>query len=152
VELVSERRFVFPVTVEQLWWALAETDQYRRWWPWLTAFEGDGLVAGGHWRCTVRPPLPYSLRFAIHLDTVTPPDLVTARIDGDIVGRARLELADHDGGAEVRLTSSLAPSNRAFAIVAAVAGPIVRRGHDWVLDTGARQFAGRAMPRRDGPR
>jgi hypothetical protein len=30
-------------------------------------------------------------------------------------------------------------------VVAGVAAPLVRRGHDWVLDTGARQFRDRAL-------
>jgi hypothetical protein len=93
----------------------------------------------------VRPPLPYSLRFTLHLDDVVPPTLVTAHVTGDIAGHARIDLTDHDEGTQVRLTSVLAPSNPAFAVVAAVARPIVQRGHDWVLDTGARQFAARAV-------
>jgi uncharacterized protein YndB with AHSA1/START domain len=145
MELDSDRLYVFPVPPEQVWRALAATDDYRRWWPWLTAFEADGLFAGSRWRCTVRPPLPYSLRFTLDLDDVVPPALVTAHVTGDIAGLARVDLADHDEGTEVRLTSALTPSNRAFAIVAALARPVVHRGHDWVLDTGARQFARRAI-------
>jgi uncharacterized protein YndB with AHSA1/START domain len=145
VELESDRRFVFPSPPERVWDALSATGEYQRWWPWLTAFEAPGLVAGGLWRCTVRPRLPYSLRFAIRLDRVVPPALVTARISGDIAGHARLVLTAHADGSEVRLTSVLAPGNRAFAVLAAMASPIVRRGHDWVLDTGARQFVGRAI-------
>lgn len=143
MELASERLYVFPVPPEDVWRALAATGDYRRWWPWLTAFEADGLAAGNRWRCTVRPPLPYSLRFTIHLDHVVPPALVTAHVTGDIAGSARVELTGHADGTHLRLTSVLAPSNRAFAIVAAVFRPVVQRGHDWVLDTGAQQFARR---------
>ena len=139
------RLYVLPARPEQVWCALAATGEYRRWWPWLTAFEADGLVAGGQWRCTVRPPLPYSLRFTVHLDEVVPPALVTAHVTGDIAGDARVDLADHDEGTQVRLASVLTPTNPAFAIIAAVARPIVQRGHDWVLDTGARQFARHAV-------
>ena len=147
MELDSDRRYVFPVSPDTMWRALAATDEYRRWWPWLTEFEADGLVAGSRWRCTVRPPLPYSLRFTLCLDDVVPPALVTARVTGGIAGYARVDLAAHDEGTQVRLTSVLSPSNRAFAIVAAVARPVVRRGHDWVLDTGAQQFGRRAVDR-----
>jgi len=147
VELQSDRRWVFPAPPQRVWQALADTGEYRRWWPWLTSFEAGSLAAGERWHCTVRvrPPLPYSLRFDIHLDEVVCPRLVTADVSGDIVGRARLDVHDHDAGAEVRLTSALAPSSRGFAALATVARPIVRRGHDWVLDTGARQFLGRAI-------
>ena len=53
--------------------------------------------------------------------------LVTAHLTGDITGHARVDLADHDEGTQVRLTSVLSPSNRAFAILAAVARPVVRQ-------------------------
>ena len=63
-------------------------------------------------------------------------------MDGDIGGTARIEV-EPDGvdGSRVRLRSTLAPRSRAFAALATVARPIVSRGHDWVLDTGAAQFA-----------
>jgi uncharacterized protein YndB with AHSA1/START domain len=145
VELVSDRRYPFPVPPVALWSAITATDDYRRWWPWLRAFEADGLVAGGRWRCTVRPPLPYTLRFTIHLDEVEPSRLVTSHITGDIRGTARIEVTQVPMGSEIHLVSTLSPSNRAFGFVAAIARPIVRRGHDWVLDTGAEQFVSRAL-------
>ncbi len=43
------------------------------------------------------------------------------------------------------LHSSLAPGNTALAIVSRFAAPIARFGHDWVLDSGARQFIARAV-------
>jgi uncharacterized protein YndB with AHSA1/START domain len=145
VELESDRRFALPVPPERVWDMLAATDDYRQWWPWLTAFEADGLVAGDVWRCTVRPPLRYSLRFAVHLEEVVQPTLVTARLTGDIAGHARLDLESCNKGTAIRLTSVLAPSSRVFAVFAVVARPLVRHGHDWVIDTGVRQFVGRAI-------
>jgi len=147
VELVSDRRYPFPVPPDALWSALAATDDYQGWWPWLRSFEATGLVAGDDWRCTVRPPLGYSLRFTIHLDETAAPRLVTSHITGDIRGTARIEIAPALGGSVIHLTSALAPSNRAFGLVSAIARPIVRRGHDWVLDTGAQQFLSRALAR-----
>jgi uncharacterized protein YndB with AHSA1/START domain len=148
VLLDSDRRYRFAVQPAALWSAIAETADYRRWWPWLTAFDANGLVAGDVWRCAVRPPLPYTLRFAIHLDEVVPETLVAARLSGDIAGTARLDVTPDGDGCDVRLTSRLAPSSRAFGLLANLARPIVRRGHDWVLDTGARQFGGLAVDER----
>jgi uncharacterized protein YndB with AHSA1/START domain len=142
VELTSDRRYRFPVDADALWTALSATSDYQRWWPWLRDFDARGLTAGDSWRCAVRPPLPYILRFTIHLDEVVPTSLVVATITGDIAGRARLDVAPQPPGSEIRLTSDLAPSSRAFGLLARLARPVVRRGHDWVLDTGARQFAG----------
>lgn len=140
MRLDSDRSYRFEVTADALWSAIAETGDYPRWWPWLSDFDANGLVAGDVWTCTVRPPLPYRLRFAIHLDDVEPTTLVTARVSGDIAGTARLDIAPNGDGCNVRLRSSLRPSSAAFGMLALFARPIVRRGHDWVLDTGARQF------------
>jgi uncharacterized protein YndB with AHSA1/START domain len=148
VRLDSDRRYHFSVQPAALWSAIAETADYRRWWPWLTGFEAGGLVAGDVWRCAVRPPLPYTLRFAIHLDEVVPTTLVTARLSGDIAGTARLDVTPEGDGCDVRLTSLLTPSSTAFGLLARLARPIVRRGHDWVLDTGARQFVRLAVEER----
>jgi uncharacterized protein YndB with AHSA1/START domain len=141
----SDRRYRFPVTPEQLWQRLRLTDDYQTWWPWLRHLDAEDLTVGDTWHCAVQPPLPYSLHFSIELRQVEAPGLVVAGVDGDIVGDARLEAAPLDGGCEVRLRSELAPGNRHLQRIARVAAPIVRFGHDWVLDTGARQFSKRAL-------
>ena len=145
MRLDSDRSYRFDVQPGALWSAIAETAAYPRWWPWLTAFEANGLVAGDVWRVAVRPPLPYTLRFAIHLDEVVPTTLVTARLTGDIAGTARVDVEPDGEGCGVRLRSALSPGSAAFGLLATLARPIVRRGHDWVLDTGADQFARRAV-------
>lgn len=153
MQLRSERRFRFDMTRAELWTAIAAVDQYPRWWPWLRSFEGRGLVAGDVWRATVQPPLPYSLAFTVALREVDEHRRVVADIGGDICGSATLRLDDLPDapspwggppGCEACLVSALAPRHPVLRAAARVASPIVRHGHDWVLDTGARQFVGRA--------
>lgn len=141
----SDRCYRFDLAIDELWARISDVGEYRRWWPWLRSFEADALAAGEIWQCTVQPPVPYALRFGIVLDRVEEPALVTASIEGDITGVAQLDLRPVDGGSEVHLVSTLAPGNRYLRAVARVARPVVRFGHDWVLDTGARQFAQRAV-------
>jgi hypothetical protein len=126
---------------------MTELGAYRRWWPWLSRFEGEAFAAGEAWRCAVRPPLPYVLRFTIRLDEIDPCRSAAATVDGDIVGTASLTLQPLDDGAatEVRLVSQLAPANPVLRQVARLAAPVVRMGHDWVLDTGAAQFRRQAL-------
>ncbi len=137
----SDRRWSFPTDRRELWDEISAVDRYRTWWPWLRGFDADGLQAGQTWSCVVQPPLPYTLRFSVILDEVLHEQYVSATIAGDVIGEARLELADRDAGCEARLVSLLEPGNRLLRAVASVARPMVRFGHDWVLDTGARQFA-----------
>ncbi len=149
VEVRSDRRYAFSVPPEGLWPALTRIEEYRRWWPWLRGFEAAAFAAGERWRCVVQPPLPYALRFDLAIVEVEPLAFVTATVHGDITGRARLEVRATPGGSEARLVSELAPSNAMLRAIASVARPVVRFGHDWVLDTGLRQFAARALPDRD---
>ncbi len=125
---------------------MAEVGSYRTWWPWLRHFDGVGLDAGTTWSAVVQPPLPYRLRFELHLDEVDAPRLVTAHVTGDIEGTARLEISAADDGSELHLISELAPTSPALRTVARVAAPVARFGHECVLDTGLRQFRARAFP------
>jgi len=145
VEIVSDRRYRFPVARDEVWRAMASVGDYRRWWPWLRALEAEALAAGDVWTCVVQPPLPYRLTFEVRLVDVVAPSDITAEVTGDVVGRARLAVRELPAGTEIRLQSWLGPGSRALQAVAAVARPLVRRGHDWVFDTGAHQFRDRAL-------
>ena len=140
MEIASDRLYDFGVDASTLWSMIKAVDDYPRWWPWLRRFDARGLEAGELWTCTVQPPLPYTLTFTISIDEVIEHELVTARVGGEIRGAAQLEIAETEDGCRARLTSQLAPANRLLQAVAVFARPVVRIGHDWVLDTGARQF------------
>lgn len=137
----SDRSFHFDLPPPALWRAVSEVDSYPRWWPWLQRFDARRLAPGEVWDCAVKPPLPYLLRFRLHIGEVVPARRVTARADGDLVGDALLDIEPADRGSALRLRSTLAPDTRWLRHVAHLAGPVMRIGHDWVLDTGARQFA-----------
>jgi hypothetical protein len=124
---------------------MARVDQYRRWWPWLRHFEAAALEPGDTWRATVQPPLPYRLSFDLHLHRVEHPRLIAADITGDIEGEATIELVPSAVGTELHLRSALTPTNPFLRAVASVAQPMARYGHEWVLDTGLRQFRARAL-------
>ena len=145
MEVRSDRRYRFPVGPEALWPVLTRVEDYRSWWPWLRGFDATAFEAGAAWSCVVQPPLPYSLRFRILLHEVDPARCALATVEGDIVGDARLELIAIDEGCEARLVSRLAPANPLLRTIARVARPVAQLGHDWVLDTGQRQFRSRAL-------
>jgi hypothetical protein len=124
---------------------MARVDAYRRWWPWLRHFDGVALGDGEVWSAVVQPPLPYRLRFEIRLDDVRAPHHAGAVITGDIQGRAQLEVTPTDDGSELHVVSELTPTSSVLRAVAQVAAPLARFGHEWVLDTGLRQFRERAL-------
>jgi len=145
VEVRSERRFQFDAAPPALWAVLSSVDDYPRWWPWLRRFDARALAPSEEWRCTVKPPLPYVVRFTIRFDQVKAERRIDATVRGDIEGPAQLLIEPSSAGSAVTLTSSLRPTNTILKAVAVVGRPLARYGHDWVLDIGAGQFASRAL-------
>lgn len=140
MQIASDRSYGFTADAAELWAAIAAVERFPQWWPWLRRFEAQALERGDVWQCTVQPPLPYSLSFSVSLDDVAEGERVSATISGEIEGTATLTIEPADQGCRARLTSTLAPSSRFLQAIALVARPVVSLGHDWVLDTGARQF------------
>ena len=145
VELVTHKTLHFAHARSDVWAAMADVDAYRQWWPWLRIFEARALRSGDEWRCTVRPPLPYTVSFVISLADVVKEEHVTARVSGDIGGTAELTLHGRDGDCEVVVRSDLQPRSGFLRVLATTLPPVARFGHDWILATGAKQFEARAL-------
>lgn len=128
-----------------MWSAVTRTSRYQQWWPWLQEFDGTSFEEGARWRCAVKPPLPYVLRFDLILHEVIERDTVVVLVEGDLTGRGLLRLVDLHPGCELRLAYELNPANRPLQAVVKVARPAVVVALDWVLDTGARQFGTTAL-------
>lgn len=143
--ITTVHRYELPLAREEVWSLISQVSEYRTWWPWLRAFDAAALASNEEWRCEVQPPVPYLVRFRVSIGDVEPAVLVRAGVSGDVVGVATLTLSDTDTGCTARLDSSLAPGNKALRLVSRFAGPVARFGHDWVLDSGARQFITRAV-------
>lgn len=146
MQVDSDRTYEFPLPSETVWAALLRTDRYRSWWPWLRHFEPGPLTPGARWCCVVQPPLPYRVAFDLVIGEVREGMLVTAAVEGGLVGDARLELVARPTGCALHLAASLVPADRLLRTVAGAAPPIARFGHDWILDTGFRQFSTLAFP------
>jgi uncharacterized protein YndB with AHSA1/START domain len=165
VDVRSNRTFVFASSPDVVWAAITDPSRFPGWWPWLRTIDAGTLSPGSVWRCEVKPPLPWTLRFDLVIDDVCPSERVSATVRGDVVGAAVIDLAplphtvdtsgdasldgqeSDDGPAGCRLTlvSSLSPGRQVLAAAALVARPLVIAGHDWVIDSAARQFADRAL-------
>jgi uncharacterized protein YndB with AHSA1/START domain len=143
--ITTVHRYELPLPRKDVWSLISDVSQYRSWWPWLRAFDAPALAAAEVWRCEVQPPMPYLVRFRVVIGQVDEAELVQATVEGDVVGWATLTLQDAETGCTATLHSSLAPGNTALRLVSRFAGPIARFGHDWVLDSGARQFIARAV-------
>jgi len=152
-----DRTWAFDAPPDELWGVLTRTDDFRRWWPWLRDFSGDGLVPGGRSACVVRAPIPYTLRFSVTVRDLVPGRLVDAIVDGDLAGPARLEVGPGSevsgrgrqvkppSGSQVRLAWEMELERPVLRAVARVGRPVMEWGHDWVVANGVEQFLHRAL-------
>lgn len=142
----SDRTWNFGNGPDELWDRIAAVDDYESWWPWLRRFDArGGLSEGSEWHCMVAPPLPYRVRFRLHLDRVVTGSEAHALVSGDIGGEALLSVVANGDGSTARLQSELYPANPLLRRAGAVARPLIEWGHDWVLDEGCKQFVRRAF-------
>ena len=145
---VYDRRFAFDVPRAELWSAVARTDRYREWLPWVHELDGDGLHEGAVARCVVRAPLPYTLRFDVRVVGVVDHEAVDAVVTGDLDGPAHLELDDGSGGSGARLRWALELRDPLLRPLATVARPAMVWAHDRVIEAGVREFERRLLDER----
>ena len=140
--------FWFPVTPPQLWTIVERFDLFESWWVWLAGFtaDDDGLVDGNVLHGTVVPPVPYRLRLTVQLQRCDRPRLVEAAIDGDLRGQASLQLKAVAGGTRADVAWSLRMRSAPLRVAAHVAYPLMRWGHDRIVDMAVAGFRERALP------
>jgi hypothetical protein len=115
-------------------------------WPWLRGFESGGVEEGRTTHCTVRAPLPYSLRFSVTVLRVEPARLIETEVGGDIAGPARLEMGPAPEGSTARLVWSVEVRDPVLRAGARLGRPLMEWGHEWVVANGVNQFRRRALP------
>lgn len=139
--------FWFPVGPDDMWATIERFDRFESWWAWLRDFDTDSdrLVAGNVLHATVLPPVPYRLRLDIRLESSLPPQVVEATVDGDVRGVAVVRLAPVDGGTEVTAAWSLDMRSAPLRLAALVAYPLMRWGHDRVVEMAVAGFRRQAL-------
>ena len=128
--------FRFSVGPEAVWDAMESTGEFERWWGWLGEFrlEGRGLQAGSVLVGVVSPPLPYRMRIRAELEQCARPSFIDAAVHGDLEGRARVELVPDGEGTAVTVAWTIEMMLRPMRIAAKFAYPLLRWGHDRVVD------------------
>jgi hypothetical protein len=139
-EIRSDRIYHFPMARSELWRLLGNVESYPDWWPWMKEFDAKRLRQGELWRCTIQPPLPYTLQGQVRLAVVIEPELIEAELTGDIAGWATLAFLEDGDHTQIRLHTELSASSAAIRVTSRTFPSLARWGHDWVLDTAARQL------------
>jgi carbon monoxide dehydrogenase subunit G len=129
-------QFAFDVSPEVIWASIEHGEQFEAWWPWLREFrlEGPGLEAGAVLEGMVSPPLPYTMRIRVVLERCTRPSRIDASVHGDLEGEARLVLEPVDGGTLAQVSWTIEMMQRTMRLAARVAYPLMRWGHDRVVE------------------
>ena len=135
-------RFSFPVPPEELWSAIERLDQFERWWGWLghLQVDGTGLQQGSVLRGTVSPPVPYRMRINVELTRSVRGELIDAVVSGDLAGDAHLRLRPDGQGTIADVAWSLEMLQRPMRLAARVAYPLLRWGHDRVVEATVSSF------------
>ncbi len=119
-----------------MWSSIEHCERFETWWAWLREFrlEGPGLEAGAVLHGVVSPPVPYTMRIQVVLDRCTRPSRIDATVDGDLEGPASLVLARSDRGTLAEVSWTIEMTQRTMRLAAHVAHPLMRWGHDRVIE------------------
>jgi hypothetical protein len=145
--VVYHADFWFPVPPDRLWTMIERFDLFESWWGWLREFRADaaGLVAGNAFHGAIIPPVRCRLRLDIRLHRCDRPRSVQAAVGGDLGGPAVLRLEDADGGTRVAVAWSLEMRSVPLRLAWGAAYPMMRWGHDQVVDMAIAGFRQRAL-------
>jgi hypothetical protein len=139
--------FWFPVPPGELWDTIEQFERFPSWWLWLQDFDADapGLVPGNVLHGTVLPPVPYPLRLDVRLVECTRPQRLEAFVDGDLRGRAVFLLDPLHDGTQLATSWSLEFVSAPLRVAARIAYPVLRWGHDRVVEMAVAGFRRRAL-------
>jgi hypothetical protein len=143
-------RFVFSAGPDEMWGSIERVDQFERWWGWLGELKVDegGLKTGSVLRGTVAPPVPYRMRVSVELTHCVAPHEIDAAVTGDLEGEAHLRLRPDRAGTVAEVDWSLEMRQRPMRLAARVCYPLLRWGHDMVVDATVRGFRSQLEGRR----
>ena len=137
-----EATFTLPAPVEHVWATIGRFDLYPRWWSWLHDFDVDGnaLEPGTVLHGIVAPPLPYRMRLDVVLDRLIPEQLIAALVHGDLEGVAHLTFERDGNQTEVKASWTIEMMQQPMRVAARIAHPLLRWGHDRVVDATVDSF------------
>jgi carbon monoxide dehydrogenase subunit G len=148
-------RFAFTAPPDAIWRSIEHCERFEGWWAWLREFRlvGPGLEAGAVLRGVVSPPVPYTMRVEVVLDRCVRPSSIDATVHGDLEGDAHLRIEPDGAGAAIEVAWTVEMMQRPMRMAARVAHPLLRYGHDRVVEAtvaGYRRHLEQDQPIPDG--
>lgn len=142
-----EGGFSLPAPPPTIWSALARMDSFEDMWTWLRELrvEGAPLATGCVLHGLVVPPIPYRMRIRVALVRCDPPRAIEADVSGDLVGRARIRFDPEPDGTRATVAWSVEMTPRPMRIAARLGSPLLRWGHDRVVESTVTRFRDRLL-------
>jgi carbon monoxide dehydrogenase subunit G len=128
--------YEFTKPPNELWLAIEQVDRFPEWWSWLQEFgvEGDGLNSGSALRGVVAPPVPYRMRIRVQILGSEKERSIDAAVHGDLEGTASFRLRPIDSGTIVDIRWNVEMMQRPMRLASRLAYPLLRWGHDRVVE------------------
>ena len=141
---VSSWRIAAPV--QDVWSAIHDAQRWPTWWPSVRSVEviepGDEAGVGRLLRFTFTTRLPYTISFESRIVEVSRPHAIEGRVQGELDGSGRWELAAEDAGETVaRYTWDVRTTKPWMNLLAPLAGPVFRWNHDALMREGGECLA-----------
>jgi carbon monoxide dehydrogenase subunit G len=131
------RRFDIDAPPQVVWSVLEDFWSWGNSSPLVRDFEvdGQGLTDGTVVSATVATPLAYAMRVELELNRCVPVELIVATVSGDLRGEGQVWLRGDGGGTRAQVAWKFEMTARSLRAVARVAGPILRWGHDQIVES-----------------
>ena len=137
-----EGAFHLDLPPNEVWAIISRTDRFEDWWSWLRELEVEGkaLQSGSALRGVVVPPLPYRMRLEVVLEECVMPRRIDAVVSGDLEGNASLTFTPDGDGTQATVGWTIEMMQRPMRLAARVAPPLLRWGHDLVVQATVEGF------------
>jgi mannose-6-phosphate isomerase-like protein (cupin superfamily) len=115
--------------------ALADARSYPVWWRpvYLDVESGGAPAVGTTSRQHFKGRLPYHLRTRSTITRHEPPDVLEARVDGDLSGRGRWTLTPTPSGTHVRFDWTVHADRALLRLLSPLLRPAFRWNHAWAI-------------------
>ena len=139
--------WVLEADRERVWDAIYDSDSWPEWWRGIESTErlsdGDehGLGQRGVYRWRAR--MPYTVRFEIVSTIVERPHLLGGEASGELEGTGLWRFYEESGTTAVIYDWDVRTTKPWMNALSAVAKPVFRSNHDWVMRNGGEGLARR---------
>ncbi len=132
----------FEAVPGELWSELSRVDRFESWWPWMrdVRLEGTALSPGSVICFRIDPPIPFDLRISVSVTGSRAPEWIQGDVDGDLVGRARLELVPDGDATSATVSWDVEIADRKIRRMIHVARPLLLWAQRWAVEIALQGF------------